>query len=102
MKQPKPNQKAIEAAVSAAVAKVLSRPKMNDPRRGLANYPQRMTMAQVAAYLNCTSMHIITLVDSGQLRSVDIATPGASRRCLRIFRESVGKYEARQESLLNS
>lgn len=93
-------QKAMDALVSAAVERALTKPKLHDPRRGLANYPQRMTVAQTATYLNCSQNHVFNLVDSGRVRGIDIATPNSPRRCLRIFRESVAEYEQRENSLL--
>lgn len=102
MKKIKPSidQKAIEAVVSAAIEHALTKPKVNDPRRGLANYPQRMTVDQVAAYLNCSAPHVFNMYDEGKVRGINIALPGSPRRCLRIFRESVAEYEQRENSLL--
>ncbi|ODU24017.1 MAG: hypothetical protein ABS95_02495 [Verrucomicrobia bacterium SCN 57-15] len=86
----------MKEVVAAAIDKALTAPKIKDPRRELAKYPQRMTVAQVATFLNCAENHVFNLFDCGKLKGIDIALPGASRRCLRIFRDSVADYETKQ------
>lgn len=86
----------MKEVVAAAIDKALTAPKIKDPRRELARYPQRMTIDQVATYLNCSGPHVFALFESGQLKGINIALPGSPRRCLRIFRDSVADYETKQ------
>jgi hypothetical protein len=65
----------------------------------LEKMPQRMSIAQTAAFMNCTPRHVANLVDEGRLRAVDLARAGSPRRTLRIIRESVGEFEAAQNTL---
>jgi hypothetical protein len=96
----------MEKVVVAAIEKAITGPKTSDPRRPLDKYPQRMTVAQVAAFLNCSENHVRNLHDCGELEGKDIAAPGSDRQTLRIFRESVAAFEDRRNlklvSLANS
>jgi hypothetical protein len=82
----------LERVIQKAVEKALSLSRLSDPRRGLEQYPQRMTVSQVAAFLNCSEAHVVNLYDEGKLEGNDISII-PSRRTLRFFRESVARYD---------
>src|SRR5687768_9403052 len=104
MRQPDPTKefiaKAIPAlshAVNSAVTAALGRKVgVNDPLRKLESYPVRMTVRQLSTYWGCCAQHVHNLIDSGEIIAINIATSGASQRCLRITRASVEAYEAKQ------
>jgi hypothetical protein len=52
-------------------------------------WPWLLKQSQAAALLNCSEDHITNLTDEGILTGVDIASPGAARRRLRIHRCSL-------------
>jgi hypothetical protein len=88
--------KEIESAVEKAIDRKLSEPRRAaDSLRKLNNYPERMRVDQVAAYLNCSDQHVRNLYDCGELNGKDISLPGSVREHLRIFRSSVADYEAK-------
>lgn len=87
----------VEQVVDRVFERRITEPKRAAaPDRKLAQYPERMSLLQVSMYWTCSIQHVINLYDSGAIKGVDISTPGSSQRCLRIFRESVAEYEAKQ------
>jgi excisionase family DNA binding protein len=67
-----------------------SKSKRNAP---LESYPARMTVKQVACYLNCSENLVRDLVKAGTLAAVNLATPGAKQACYRITREAVVTFK---------
>lgn len=84
----------VKAAVREALEDVR---RVDDPRRPLSSYPQRMRIGQAATYLNCDPEHVRELIDQGLIEVINLARPGATRKCLRIIRESLSSYEARSK-----
>jgi hypothetical protein len=82
----------IERVIARAIEKTLGSSKLIDPRRPLEKYPQRMTIAQVAAFLNCSENHVRNLCDQGKLITTNIALAG-TRETLRITRDSVAQFD---------
>jgi excisionase family DNA binding protein len=50
------------------------------------------TIKDTARHLGCSTMHIYRLVAAGELRAVDIATPGAGRTKTRIRGDDLADY----------
>jgi excisionase family DNA binding protein len=50
------------------------------------------TIKDTAAHLGCSTMHIYRLIAAGELRAVDIATPGAGRTKTRIRGDDLADY----------
>jgi excisionase family DNA binding protein len=90
---------AVETAIESGMQRHVAGPKTKDPRRPLEKYPQRMTVAQVATYLNCSENHVRNLYDEGKLEGKDIALAD-TRQALRIFRDSVAEYETKKTGTL--
>ena len=61
-----------------------------------AGGPPVLTIPDTAAQLGCSEMHIYRLIASGQLRAVDIATPGAGLPKSRVRRDDLMAYIERQ------
>jgi excisionase family DNA binding protein len=87
----------VRTEVKAAVREELRRDVQSgsDPKRPLGEYPQRMRIDQVAAYLNCSENHVRNLFEEGRLEGVNIAL-SSSRQSLRIFRDSLAEYESQK------
>lgn len=93
----------VKQAVAQAVAHAFDREhhttkRTADPRRKLQKYPENMRVDQVAAYLNCDEKHIRNLIEEGALDAKDISSAGATKRCLRIPRDSVAQYDERTKA----
>lgn len=89
----------IERAFVRVLDRKLNEPKkLADPRRKLAAYPENMRVDQVAAYLNCDEKKVRNLIEEGQLEAKDISAQDASRRCLRVPRDSVAAYDLTAKS----
>ena len=58
----------------------------------MAHLPAQLTVGKAAEFLKCSKLEVSALIDTGELRMIDIATPDASRRCLRIPRESLASH----------
>jgi excisionase family DNA binding protein len=56
------------------------------------------TIKDTAGHLGCSEMHVYRLIAAGELRAVDIATPGAGRTKTRIRRDDLADYIDRKTS----
>ena len=68
------------------------------PERNLKAAPLPVTMpsvAEVAAYLGCSDMHVYRLITAGELATVNIAGPGA-RAKMRVPEESLAAFIGRR------
>lgn len=54
------------------------------------------TIPGAAAQLGCSEMHVYRLIAAGELRAVDIATPGAGRSKTRVRSDDLADYIERQ------
>lgn len=56
--------------------------------------PPFYTPQQVADWLNCSKVHVYRLINSGALKHIDIAKPGALRTKKRIREQDLMAYVA--------
>lgn len=86
---------AITHSVRRAIKEELATPKAKikaAATRDLASYPASMSVAQVAAALNCSFQHVLNLIDCGKLTAKNIGTK--KQRCLRVRREHIAQFLA--------
>lgn len=93
-----PEQLSLFKGIEQVVTRVMDRKQHDtkrsaDPCRKLARYPENMRIDQVAAYLNCDEKHVRNLIEEGALEAKDISAATATKRCLRIPRDSVAHYD---------
>jgi excisionase family DNA binding protein len=55
-----------------------------------------LTIPGTAEKLECSEMHIYRLIAAGELRAVDIATPGSGRSKTRVRSDDLADYIERQ------
>ena len=61
-----------------------------------AAHEQLYTIPGTAEQLGCSEMHIYRLISAGELRAVDISTPGSRRTKTRIRGDDLAKFIERQ------
>ena len=54
------------------------------------------TVPSAADFLGCSEMHVYRLIAAGELRAVDISSPGAGRTKTRIRNDDLAAYIERQ------
>ncbi len=52
-----------------------------------------LKVSEVAEELGCSTFTVIKLIDSGRLKAIDLAAPGARRRALRVTRADLAQFK---------
>lgn len=55
-----------------------------------------LSIAEAAAILGCSNMHVSNCLDSGELQAMNIGRPGGERACNRILKASLEAFIARR------
>jgi excisionase family DNA binding protein len=63
----------------------------------LGKYPERMSVKEVASYLNCSDDLVRKLVQSGTLPALNLCARGSNQICYRIDRAAVAEFERRNK-----
>lgn len=69
---------------------------MHAPKQRPASRPSVFTVPAAAAELGCSESHVYRLIAAGELRAVDIGTPGSTRAKTRVRADDIAAYIERR------